>query len=150
MGLATNNKLAIVDIGNGLNVESFSDYPSLIKDCVSKLDLIQLKHLANDVLPTFIFEREFAENPPKIEKVVKPKKNDKISACFLRRIQNAGCVCGKQKLEGYPLCGSCFVKLPRESQQNLRRLKGSELEDAYNSACQILNDRKEAYRNARR
>ncbi|KAK0039529.1 leucyl-tRNA synthetase [Biomphalaria pfeifferi] len=55
-------------------------------------------------------------------------KTNKISADFLRRFNGAGCQCGKQKLENYPLCARCFQRLPGEFRTALRQKKGGELE----------------------
>lgn len=66
----------------------------------------------------------------------------KISADFLRRFNGAGCQCGRQKLENYPLCARCFQRLPGEYRAALRQKKGGELEAVYNCACEFLTTKR--------
>jgi len=67
---------------------------------------------------------------------------NRISAEFVRRCNGAGCQCGRQKLEGVPLCGVCFTRLSGELKNELRQKKGGELEAVYNQAVEILKNSK--------
>lgn len=70
------------------------------------------------------------------------KPKNQISGNFVRRVQSAGCQCGKQKLEGKPLCGVCFSRLPDELKNLLRFKRGGELEQVYEQACNHLQRRR--------
>ncbi|HQU83891.1 MAG TPA: hypothetical protein PKY59_12225 [Pyrinomonadaceae bacterium] len=93
--------------------------------------IVEKVRKTNEPPPIVIEKKSFFKLPEKVE-------TNKISAAFLRRFSGAGCQCGKQKLENYPLCARCFQRLPGEYRNALRQKKGGELEAVYESACEYL------------
>jgi len=77
------------------------------------------------------------------------KSKSQISAEFLRRSNSAGCQCGKQKLEGKPLCGICYSSLPNDLKSALRQHRGGELEQIYNLAVKTIEDSRRERRSRR-
>ena len=133
MGFITNTDIVLINARIGLKFEAFVGYQELIEHCLLKLTDSEFAEVGEKFVKPHLKQPEILKVPG--------KTINKISATFLRRIQNAGCQCGRQKLENMPLCGVCFTKLPNATKENLRRFKGAELEDAYNAAVGLLKNR---------
>lgn len=88
---------------------------------------------------------------PKVQPAAMPEfefngtVSNTISVGLVRRINGAGCSCGRQKFEGFPFCAICYCDLPEYLREILREAKGSKLEAAYNFAVEQLNKRRRKY-----
>ncbi len=156
MGFITNTDIVLINARYGLKFEAFVGYQELIESCLLKLTDSEFAEVVEKfILPrsktteTFISSKPINQkNQPDftglIADALKSADNSKskISAEFLRRSKAAGCQCGKQKLEGMPLCGICYTNLPNEIKSALRKYRGGELEQIYLLAVNLLTQSK--------
>lgn len=157
MSFMQSRRITVVEFQAGMDVSIYENKFQMVSHSLRKLSLNEFKEIIENVIPKIITDGEYdvewasSQAPKPVDLPTNGKtessfklpefkgKSNKISADFLRRFNGAGCQCGKQKLENYPLCARCFQRLPKEFRTALRQKKGGELEAVYNCACEFLN-----------